>query len=447
MNLALPESSALSELMAALTRPSALTELAVAAGMLLAAWLLVRAVGRRQLGATSVWFGDHVVDGVLFPLVALVLAMMARHVLQVLGVPLAVFKVVVPVLVALALVRLAARVLAAAFPGHRWVAAVERSVSWLVWGGGVLWVTGLMPAVLADMEAVRWKIGGAEVSLRALLEGAITAAVVMVLALWVSAAIERKLLAGPVEDLSLRKIAANLVRSGLLFVGLIVALTAAGIDLTALSVFGGAIGVGLGFGLQKLAANYVSGFVILAERSLRIGDTVKVDGFEGRITDITTRYTVVRAINGRESIVPNEMMIAQRVENASLADTRVAVITAVQVAYGTDLTVLMPALQAVVHRVPRVIDEPGVAVQLTNFAADGLELTVVFWIADPHNGTGGVRSDVNLALWHELQRLGVEVPFPQRVVHQLPAASGFVPGLAPSVVTGVIPAGAQGDQG
>jgi len=423
MTVAVPAPAALSDLIDALTRPTALTELAVAAAMLLCAWALVRAVGRQHLHATSVWFGDHVIDGVLFPLLALVLAVVARHVLQALGVPLAVFRVVVPVLVSLALVRLTARVLTAAFPSHRWVVAVERSLSWLVWGGVVLWVSGLMPAVLAEMDGVRWKIGASTLSLRNLVEGGITAAIVMVLALWVSAAIERKLLAGPVEDLSLRKIAANLVRAALLFIGLIIALSAAGIDLTALSVFGGAFGVGLGLGLQKLAANYVSGFVILAERSLRIGDTVKVDGFEGRITDITTRYTIVRALNGREAIVPNEMLISQRVENASLADSRLLVTTTVQVAYGTDLAVLMPALALVVQAVPRVVPEPAAAVQLANFAADGLELMILFWITDPQNGTSGVRSEVNLAIWGELQRRGVEVPFPQRVVRQVVPAT------------------------
>ncbi len=423
MTVAVPAPAALSDLLAALSRPTALTELAVAAAMLLCAWALVRAVGRQHLHATSVWFGDHVIDGVLFPLLALVLAVVARHVLQALGVPLAVFRVVVPVLVSLALVRLTARVLTAAFPNHRWVVAVERSLSWLVWGGVVLWLSGLMPAVLAEMDGVRWKIGASTLSLRNLVEGGITAAIVMVLALWVSAAIERKLLLGPVEDLSLRKIAANLVRAALLFIGLIIALSAAGIDLTALSVFGGAFGVGLGLGLQKLAANYVSGFVILAERSLRIGDTVKVDGFEGRITDITTRYTIVRALNGREAIVPNEMLISQRVENASLADSRLLVTTTVQVAYGTDLAVLMPALAQVVQAVPRVVAEPAAAVQLASFAADGLELMILFWIVDPQNGTSGVRSEVNLAIWGELQRLGVEVPFPQRVVRQVVPAT------------------------
>jgi small-conductance mechanosensitive channel len=153
---------------------------------------------------------------------------------------------------------------------------------------------------------------------------------------------------------------------------------------------------------------------------MRIGDTVKVDNFEGRITDISTRYTVIRALNGREAIVPNEMMITQRVENSSLADPKVAMTTVVNVAYGTDLDALLPRLVAAVAAVPRVLADPAPGALLTNFAADGLELTVAFWIADPHNGQNNVRSDVNLALLGELNRLGVEIPYPQRVLRQAP---------------------------
>jgi len=190
--------------------------------------------------------------------------------------------------------------------------------------------------------------------------------------------------------------------------------------LGALGVMGGAVGVGIGLGLQKLAANYVSGFVVLAERSMRIGDMVRVDNFEGRITDITTRYTVIRAANGRESIVPNEMLITQRVENFSFADPKVAMTTVVQVAYGTDVPALAARLQTAIGGVERVLADPAPAVQLTNFAADGLELTLVFWIADLENGQGNVRSNVNLAVLAELTAAGVEIPYPQRVVHAVP---------------------------
>ena len=410
----------LRDLLGSLTEPGALTELAVLAGCLTLAWGVVRLIRGSESPPSSIWFGKRIVDGVLFPVLALVLAFAAKLVLHA-TVKAAVFKLAVPMLISLVVIRLSVRVLGVTFPGARWVRILERSISWLAWIAVVLWVTGVLPILMDAMDDVSWKVGTSRMSLRNVVEGSLTAGLVMVLALWISAAIEKKLLHGTGNTLSLRKMAANIVRAALLLIGLLVALTAVGIDLTALSVLGGAIGVGVGLGLQKIAANYVSGFVVLAERSLRIGDMVKVDGFEGRITDIRTRYTVIRSLNGRESLVPNEMLITQRVENSSLADQRVAISTVVQVAYGTDVRALQPKLVAAVRQVPRVLEQPGPAVELTEFAADGINLSIGFWISDPENGQGGVRSAVNLAVLDLLNAEGIEIPFPQRVMHA-PAA-------------------------
>ena len=407
-------------MLAGLHGPSAAIEVAVLAACVLLAWAAVRLMRGSAETSSSIWFGRRIVDGVLFPVMALALALAGRWLLARTGWvdALTVMRIAVPILASLLMIRVAVRVLRAAFPTSHVVRVIERTFSWLVWLGLVLWVTGLLPLVLQELDSVHWKVGGVDVTLRSLLEGALSAVVVMVAALWVSAAIESRLLAGATDNLSVRKIAANTVRALLLLVGVLLALSAAGIPIGALGVLGGALGVGIGLGLQKLAANYVSGFVILAERSLRIGDVVKVDGFEGRVTDITTRYTVVRALNGRESIVPNEMLTTQRVENSSLADPKVALNTTVQVAYGTDLDMLMPKLVQALGAVPRVIDDPGPAVQLAGFGADGLDLYVAFWIADPENGQGNVRSDVNLAILRTIEMAGVEIPFPQRVVRQ-----------------------------
>jgi len=420
----------LSQLVDDLLRPTAAIELVVLGGCLLLAWAVVRVWRGPVPIEGSIWFGRAVVDGLLFPLFALLCATLGRWAL-VGRVPLAVFKIVLPVLVSLVIIRFTVRVVHAAFPASSFARIVERSVSWIAWIGVALWITGVLPLVLDALKGIQFKIGSTEVSLRGLLNGALTAVVVLVVALWISSALEERLLRGATGNLSIRKMAASALRALLLFIGLMFALSAAGIDLTALGVLGGAIGVGIGFGLQKLAANYVSGFVILAERSVRIGDMVKVDDFEGRITDINVRYTVVRALNGRESIVPNEMLISQRVENLSLADPKVALSTVVQVAYGTDLDALLPQLVQAVRAVPRVLADPAPGVQLSAFAADGLELTVGFWIADAHNGQGGVRSDVNLALLRTLNALGVEIPFPQRVLQLQSLPPGMAAASAP----------------
>ncbi len=431
------------QLLQALTRPSALVEGAVFAACLAGAWLLVRlwrgppsspeptteptteatteaTTDKPADKATdSIWFGKKLFDGVLFPVVALLLALLARWAVSAL-LPLAVFKLVVPVLLSLVVIRVTVRVLHNTFPRWQLMRVVERSVSWLAWIAVVLWITGVMPLLLQELDTISWKIGSTQISVRNLIEGVLTAVVVLMGALWVSAALEARLLKGAADNLSIRKMAANAVRALLLFIGLMFALAAAGIDLTALGVLGGALGVGIGFGLQKLAANYISGFVILAERSMRIGDMVKVDNFEGRITDITTRYTVIRSTTGREAIVPNEMMITQRVENNSLADPQLLLTTVVQVAYGTDLPALLPQLEQAVTKVPRVLTTPGPSVMLSNFMPDGLELTVAFWIADAENGQLNVRSGVNLALLAALNTAEVEIPYPQRVLLRAP---------------------------
>ena len=409
----------LNDLLQALHQPQVWSEFAMLFGCLVVAYVVVYLLRGRQRPEGSIWFGQRIFDGVFFPVMALCLAYLAKAVLLS-ATTLALFKVAIPILMSLAAIRLSVRVMKASFPQSRTVHLMERTVSWLAWGAVVLWVTGILPLVLKAMEDVSWKMGATRIDLRTLLEGLLTAGLVLVLALWVAAVIERKLLHGEVEDLSLRKIAANIVRAVLLFVGLLLGLSAVGIDLTALSVLGGAIGVGLGFGLQKIAANYVSGFVILAERSLRIGDMVKVDGFEGRISDIRTRYTVIRALNGREAILPNEMLITERVENSSLADPKVSITTHVQVAYGCDLPAVQRALVVALSKVDRVLQDPAPAVLLNEFAADGLALSIAFWIADPENGQNNVRSDVNLAVLATLNEIGVQIPYPQRVVRQLP---------------------------
>lgn len=404
---------------AALGKPSAMTELGALVLCALLAWSLA-ALLRRVSGARdkrSILFGRRLIDGVAFPLLLLCLAYMARAVLM-RSVPLAVFKIAMPVLVSLVVIRMGVKVLQAAFKETPLVLMLERSISWLAWIAVALWISGLLPAVLEELDQVSWKIGGAPMSVRNMIEGALTAGAVLIVTLWISSGIEARLLRSATGgELSLRLALSNATRAMLMFVGLLVALSAVGINLSALSVLGGAIGVGVGFGLQKLAANYVSGFVILAERSMRIGDNVRVDTFEGRITQINARYTVIRSVTGRESIVPNEMLITSRVENLSLADARVWQSTMVSVAYDSDVVLVARLLREAALRHERVLREPGPEAYLSAFGADGLEFTVGYWIGDPENGSLSLKSAINLDILSALRANHIEIPYPQRVVH------------------------------
>jgi small-conductance mechanosensitive channel len=404
-------------------------------GLLLAclglSWLIVSRIGRhaRNVDAQrSVLLGRRVFDGLLFPVVALLLALGARRLMPLIDLPMALFKLVIPVLMSLVIIRFVARVLRAAFPDSLGTRLLERSVSWVAWLGSILWIVGLLPWVMNELDLIDlpWLAAkGTKPSqyptVLSVMQDVLQVGLLMIVVLWLSSVIESRMLRGKAIDLSMRKIAVNITRTVLLAVGALVALNMLGLNLSALSWLGGAVGVGLGFGLQKITSNYVSGFMILAERSLRIGDMVRVDNFEGKISDIKTRYTVIRALNGRESIVPNESLITTRVENLSLADPQVSVSTVVQVAYGTDLDQLFPQLIEAIKRVPRVLSEPGPSVLLSNFAADGLELTISFWISDPHNGQGGVRSEVNLTILRLLNHFKIDIPFPQRVIRTVPA--------------------------
>ncbi len=405
-----------------LNSQEAIQEVLLFAACIAVAGVLVWLVRRSTRAWTlSVLLGRNLVDGVLFPTLLLGLVFGTRAVWG-RGHPLWIFDFLVPVCVSLAGIRLGVKVLQATFKNSDWIRPVERSLSWLAWGAVVLWLTGLLPMILEELDQIHWTVGTSHLSVRTLIEGGLTAGVVMLLTLWMSSAIEARLLkSSSGSELSLRKAVSNAVTSLLMFVGLMLSLSAVGIDLTALSVLGGAVGVGIGFGLQKLAANYVSGFVILAERSMRIGDSVKVDGFEGRITDIKARYTVIRAPNGRESIVPNEMLINSRVENLSLADSRVLQSTSVSVAYGSDVPLVMGLLKQACEAQARVLAEPAPFVTLTNFGADGLEFGVHYWMDEQHAGVLTLRSDINVDILKVLQANGIEIPFPQRVVHTRPS--------------------------
>ncbi len=408
----------------AIYRLESLLALGAFAGCLVLAWLMTWGVRRVFSGQElAILLGRKLVDGVLFPVLLLGLTFVARTLLTQQQ-PAPLFAILLPVCISLAVIRLGVKVLQVAFAQAPFVRVLERTISWLAWGTVVLWVTGVLPLVLHELDQISWKVGGSVLSVRTLIEGALTAGAVLIVALWVSAAIEARLLKSATgSDLSLRKVISNTVRALLLFVGLLLALSSVGIDLTALSVLGGAVGVGIGFGLQKLASNYVSGFVILAERSMRIGDMVLVDGFEGRIVDIKARYTVIRALNGRESIVPNEFLIINRVENFTLMDPKLSQTTVVSVAYDSDVELVRRLLIEACESQERVLQDPAPNAFLSQFGADGLEFTVSYWIADPENGQLALRSTINMLILAALREHKIQIPYPQRVMHMVSPSS------------------------
>ena len=300
----------------------------------------------------------------------------------------------------------------------------EKVFQLLVWLAFVIYIAGLWDDIFAYLDSTVVPLGKYKVSIASILQAVVSVAVLLVMALWAGTALEERLMQMQGLHSNLRVVLARMGRAILIVVALLVSLSLVGIDLTVLSVFGGALGVGLGLGLQKIASNYVSGFVILLDRSLTIGDMITVDKYSGKVTQINTRYTVLQGLDGVESIVPNEMLISSPVQNSSLSNKMLWLSAKVSVAYETDVDLALSLLEQAAATVERVSKEKPPSAQLLTFGADGLDLQVGFWIGDPENGRGGVTSDVNRAIWRALQEHKISVPFPQREMRILGALPG-----------------------
>ena len=250
-------------------------------------------------------------------------------------------KLALPLLGSMALVRGVIFVLRQAFPRAAWLTAWERIISLLIWGWLALYITDLAPDVIESLESVSVPLGKQRIDLWMMIHGAFTVFLTVVIALWIAGIIENRLMRVDSIDSSLRIVGIRVAKALLTLIAIVASLALVGIDMTALSVFTGALGVGLGLGLQKIASNYVSGFIILLDRSIRIGNVVQVGADAGMVTQITTRYTVLKHPGGTEFIVPNETLIGSVVQNQTYSDSRLRLVTTVGVSYSTDIELAM----------------------------------------------------------------------------------------------------------
>ena len=394
--------------------------------------LLRKYTGRDENRNDIMRFGVESVGRVVPPMLVVGLLTLSRiALLEFYKHPNNLLKVAIPIFGSLAVIRFTVYLLRRVFARRGEISptmlAFEKIVQVLVWLAFVLYITGLWDDVFLYMDNTILPMGKYKVSIADVLQAIVSVVVMLMLALWAGTALEEWLMRLQGMHTSLRVVLSRTVRAVLILAAVLVSLSLVGIDLTVLSVFGGALGVGLGLGLQKIASNYVSGFIILLDRSLTIGDMITVDRYSGKVTQINTRYTVLQALDGMESIIPNEMLVSGAVQNSSLSSSLVNISTKVSVAYDTDVDMVLKLLEDAALSVERVNKERLPSATLLNFGADGLDLQVGFWIDDPENGRGGVTSDVNRAIWRALKEHGISVPFPQRemrILGPVPAALG-----------------------
>lgn len=428
----MPESANSSELAAVfalasmeLGQTAVLLQLAVIVVALSVGWLTQRAFDQRlrqresDALSSTLRFGQHGAKRVLVPLVALVLVVSGRWVLARYQ-PVQLLDLAVPLLTSFAAIRFVVFALRQAVGRSSWLGAFEKVFAIFAWGLVALHIVGWLPDVIAGLQAMSFTLGGQKLSAWTLIKGLAMVLLTLLLAMWVAGMLERRLSAATTMDASVRLVLIRVTKAMLILVAFLVALPMVGIDLTTLSVFGGALGVGLGFGMQKIAANYVSGFIILIDRSLRIGNLITVGTERGIVKEITTRYTVLRAPNGIESIVPNEILVGSVVQNETFSDSKVAMPLLFQVSYDADLEQAMAILVEVAAEQPRVLQDPAPKVFLTGFGDNGINLRLGCWIGDPQEGTLAVSSVINLEVWRRFKAAGVGIPYPQREIRVLP---------------------------
>ena len=319
----------------------------------------------------------------------------------------------------LLMIRIIMAVLHNAIPNNRFNEHYERSLSTFLWVCFILWLTSLDTFIVRLLKSLALPIGSTSLSLYTVITGSIIVGIAIIIAMWLSRFTERRILKAEKLDVNLRYVLVKIVKTLLVVVAVLIALPMVGINLTILSVFGGALGVGLGLGLQKIASNYVSGFIILADHSVRPGDRLNINNFTGYVTKITARFVVLRSSDGSEALIPNDTFVSNTVINDSYSSKIMSNNLTLQVAYNTDLPQALEILKEAAAKQARVCDDPKPNSYVTGFADSGINLYVNYWIRDPENGFLSINSAILLEIWNRFKEVGIEFPFPQQEIRIL----------------------------
>ena len=294
---------------------------------------------------------------------------------------------------------------------------MELFASGVLWMGCAFYLIGWLPAVGEVLDGIAFNMGEIRISLLGVAKFLVFSVLLVLTAMALSRLVEGRLSVKQGLDSGVRIGLVKLIRYSLVGIAVLVALSAAGLDLTTLTVIGGTLGVGIGFGLQKVASNLVSGFLILFDRSIRPGDVISIGDSYGWVEKINARYLVVRDHSGVDTLIPNEQLITTEVINWSYGDRHIRLKLPVQISYDDDPELAMKLLLGASKVNERVIADPAPAARLMGFGDNGIGLELRVWIEDPELGVANVRSDINLAIWRAFKAHGITIPFPQRDLH------------------------------
>jgi small-conductance mechanosensitive channel len=354
---------------------------------------------------------------ILFPLTALLLVLIMRGVLEALNQPVALLKIAIPLLLSLAGIRLLVYMLRKGFTVTPALKAWENIISTLIWVVVALYLLDWLPGIMETLDSLAFRVGTSRISVLSVINFIILIAILFTLAMWLSNYVERRVRSSKHLSASLQVGLAKFLKFFLIALAVLVALDAVGIDLTALTVFGGALGVGLGFGLQRITSNFISGFILLFDRSIKPGDVISIGDKFGWVQELRARYIVVLDRDGVETLIPNENLVTTDVINWSYSNPNVRLKIPVSISYADDPEQALNLLDEAAKHCDRVLTDPPPVARLMEFGDNGILLELRIWINDPQNGLSNVRSDLNLAIWRLFKQAGITIPFPQRDVY------------------------------
>jgi len=352
-----------------------------------------------------------------FPITMLMVTLIAQPILTYLGLTTHLLIMATPLLLSLAAIRILIYMLRKGFSRGPLVKAWENVISTTIWLMVALHLIGWLPGVVSALDGVAFDFGASRFSLLLVIKLTLTIAFFWMVAQWLTNWIEQRVKQSEHFSGSAQVALAKLSKFFLFAIAIFIALDAAGIDLTTLTVFSGAVGVGIGFGLQRISSNFISGFILLFDRSIKPGDVISVRDKFGWVQELRARYIVVRDRDGVETLIPNENLVTSEVINWSYTDPNIRMKIRVQVSYNDDPEEAMALMLECAKASPRVQHDPVPLTRLIDFGDNGIVLELRVWIIDPEKGMGGVRSEINIAIWRAFKKAGITIPYPQHDVH------------------------------
>lgn len=302
------------------------------------------------------------------------------------------------------------------FDGQRMHRRIKNFFYISFWSLAFLQIFGILTPIVAEMKSISLPLGSEKFTLWTLLIGLLTILLALAFANWLSNVVEVSVKNAKDIDDNLKIVLSRITRIAFFAIAILTSLSSAGIDLTVLSIFGGAVGVGLGFGLQKIASNYISGFIILFDHSINIGDLVEINGFSGKISQINTRYSVIRNLRGEEMVIPNECFVTEKIKNFSRTDRSLVTSVDVSIDYEDDVSRAMAIMVEIVKTQPRLVPSRSPTAFVTGFGNDGIDLRVNFWVVDPENGTSVLKSNIMRQILIRFAEEKISIPYQIRDV-------------------------------